>query len=287
MYAGGILIPSCTLNGSTADELSDAMAKSTTEKNLTININADIDMSTVTPWTPGTFNAGVYTINGNGHATGSTWTKVDVKNTRVIGNTINCTGTSDKKAGEAFGTIGAAGPEDNGKTGGVFIDAIIYGNTTTSNGTPIERIYGRFGNPGTLTINGGNYCDWENGKTEDQPDDGTLVIKDAAVFGHDKILSGAKDPTCVEDGYTGDTVCSACGDCFDEGEVIPKLTKHTYKDGKCSVCGAVDPNAPKAPAATDATAATGDDMNMALPIAVAGLALAAMAAVIATRRKHG
>lgn len=37
---------------------------------------------------------------------------------------------------------------------------------------------------------------------------------------------------------------------------------------------------------TDATAATGDDMNMALPITVAGLALAAMAAVIATRRRH-
>lgn len=36
----------------------------------------------------------------------------------------------------------------------------------------------------------------------------------------------------------------------------------------------------------DATAATGDDMNMVLPIAVAGLALAAMAAVVATRRKH-
>lgn len=95
-----------------------------------------------------------------------------------------------------------------------------------------------------------------------------------------------KDATCAAEGYTGDTVCSACENLFDKGKTIPKLTEHTYKDGKCSVCGVADPNAPKAPAATDATAATGDDMNMALPITVAGLALAAMAVVMATRRRH-
>lgn len=43
-------------------------------------------------------------------------------------------------------------------------------------------------------------------------------------------LVGKKDATCAKEGYTGDTVCSACGDVVSKGSAIPK-TDHTYNDG--------------------------------------------------------
>ena len=59
--------------------------------------------------------------------------------------------------------------------------------------------------------------------------------------GHDTELVGAKAATCTEDGYTGDEVCKTCGETVKKGEVIP-ATGHDYKDGKCTVCGAADPD---------------------------------------------
>ena len=63
---------------------------------------------------------------------------------------------------------------------------------------------------------------------------------------------GAVDPTCTETGYTGDTVCAACGEPISTGEVIPALG-HSWDDGvvtqqptgtaegvkafTCTVCG--------------------------------------------------
>lgn len=71
-------------------------------------------------------------------------------------------------------------------------------------------------------------------------------------------IRGAKEPTCTEDGYTGDTYCLDCGALISSGDVIPKLTHndedddHIYdmcgekasehtdsnNDGKCDICGA-------------------------------------------------
>ena len=59
--------------------------------------------------------------------------------------------------------------------------------------------------------------------------------------GHDTQLVGAKDATCTQDGYTGDEVCKTCGETVKKGEIIP-ATGHNYKDGKCTVCGAADPD---------------------------------------------
>ena len=93
---------------------------------------------------------------------------------------------------------------------------------------------------------------------------------------------GAKAATCTEDGYTGDEVCTVCGETVKKGEVIPatghktqlvgakaaactedgytgdevctvcqEIVKkgevipaagHHYEDGKCTVCGETDPN---------------------------------------------
>ena len=95
-------------------------------------------------------------------------------------------------------------------------------------------------------------------------------------------VENAKEATCTEDGYTGDTVCTDCGEMIAEGTVIEApghtevidpavkatctstgLTEgkhcsvcdttliwpavilklpHTYADGSCTVCGEADPN---------------------------------------------
>ncbi len=59
--------------------------------------------------------------------------------------------------------------------------------------------------------------------------------------GHDTQVVGAKPATCTQDGYTGDEVCKTCGETVKQGEIIPAMG-HDYKDGKCTVCGAADPD---------------------------------------------
>ena len=55
--------------------------------------------------------------------------------------------------------------------------------------------------------------------------------------GHGTVtVVGQKDPTCTEEGYTGDKVCDDCGKVIEEGSVIEK-TSHNYEDGKCTICG--------------------------------------------------
>ncbi|MDE5780525.1 MAG: leucine-rich repeat protein [Lachnospiraceae bacterium] len=50
-------------------------------------------------------------------------------------------------------------------------------------------------------------------------------------------VQGAKDATCTEAGYTGDTVCADCGEETVKGTVI--LAKgHTWSSGVCTECGA-------------------------------------------------
>ena len=71
---------------------------------------------------------------------------------------------------------------------------------------------------------------------------------------HDTELVGAKDATCTEDGYTGDTVCAICGKENTKGETIqskghtevidaakaPTCTETGLTEGKhCSVCNEV------------------------------------------------
>lgn len=53
-------------------------------------------------------------------------------------------------------------------------------------------------------------------------------------------LRDARAATCTEAGYTGDTVCKACGTEITHGEVIP-AAGHQYRNGACTVCGAKDP----------------------------------------------
>lgn len=72
------------------------------------------------------------------------------------------------------------------------------------------------------------------------------------ALGHAEKLAGAADATCTEDGYTGDMVCSVCGEVLQKGEVVPaaghkvgawKVTKEPTctevgrEERVCSVCG--------------------------------------------------
>ena len=133
-------------------------------------------------------------------------------------------------------------------------------------------------------------------------------------------LRNAKEATCTEPGYTGDKVCTVCGETVKKGEVIPALghktelvgakaatctedgytgdevctvcgetvkkgetvpaTGHHYKDGKCTDCGETDPNYKPA-------VKTGDDSNTTLWVMLLTVsALLAAAVVVLPRKKH-
>lgn len=49
-------------------------------------------------------------------------------------------------------------------------------------------------------------------------------------------LVGTRAATCTEAGYTGDEVCTICGETIKEGEVIP-ATGHHFKGNTCPDCG--------------------------------------------------
>lgn len=72
--------------------------------------------------------------------------------------------------------------------------------------------------------------------------DEVLSTETLPATGHSTVVKNAKDATCTEPGYTGDKVYTVCGETVKTGEVIP-AAGHSYKDGKCTVCGAADPNA--------------------------------------------
>ncbi len=88
--------------------------------------------------------------------------------------------------------------------------------------------------------------------------DGTTFAKHVVIApkGHDETeVKDAKEATCTEDGYTGDTYCKDCGEKLEDGEIIP-AKGHTYgewvvtkeptttetglKERTCSVCGDKD-----------------------------------------------
>lgn len=94
---------------------------------------------------------------------------------------------------------------------------------------------------------------------------GTETFTSGEALGHDTEIKNPEGATCTEEGYTGDKVCKVCGDVVEQGKAILKLA-HSYKDGKCTVCGAVDPNyKPTEPGDADSdTPETGDNRNMIL-----------------------
>ena len=134
----------------------------------------------------------------------------------------------------------------------------------------------------TFTVNDPTALDKINVTvTETQRNDQTVenVETLAADLHTETETVNAKAATCTEDGYTGDVVCKTNGETIKKGEVI-KATGHQYKDGKCTVCGAADPNYKPG-------VKTGDESNTALWIVMmASAALLAAAVVVLPRRKR-
>ena len=81
---------------------------------------------------------------------------------------------------------------------------------------------------------------------------GEKETRETALVDHVIAVRGASDATCQQDGYTGDTYCTVCGEVLETGEAIPKL-EHSWDEGTvltastcqskgitrytCSVCG--------------------------------------------------
>lgn len=97
------------------------------------------------------------------------------------------------------------------------------------------------------------YCPELDGYFSDEALTQRILLADTVIpaAGHGETeLRGVKDATCTQEGYTGDTVCTVCGDVVQQGAVTAKLA-HAFQNGKCSVCGAADPSvAPAGPTAT-------------------------------------
>ena len=65
---------------------------------------------------------------------------------------------------------------------------------------------------------------------------GSKVLATAALD-HDPEVRNAKDATCTEDGYTGDTVCKRCGETLATGSAIPALGHDTeVKNARAATC---------------------------------------------------
>ena len=108
------------------------------------------------------------------------------------------------------------------------------------------------------------------------------------VIAHEIVVKDAKDATCTAEGYTGDKYCVSVG-CEYEGKIVEKgkaieKVAHTYKDGKCTVCKAADPNAKAPEQPKNDVPATGDMTDMMPWLAV--MAVAAIGAVKFKKREN-
>ena len=75
--------------------------------------------------------------------------------------------------------------------------------------------------------------------------------KKVAALGHTEVAIGeAKEATCTEPGMTAGKKCSVCGEVLEAQKEIPALG-HDFKDGKCTRCGAEDPDYKPEPTPVD------------------------------------
>ncbi len=65
-----------------------------------------------------------------------------------------------------------------------------------------------------------------------------LGEKDSHAHTGETEIKDAKEATCCEDGYTGDTYCKGCNTKIESGSVIPATGNHTDADGKWETDGA-------------------------------------------------
>lgn len=77
----------------------------------------------------------------------------------------------------------------------------------------------------------------EQGYTTYTCECGDSYVEDyVGAIGHKTELANAKEATCTEAGYTGDEICTVCGETISQGEEI-EPTGHHYKGNTCVDCG--------------------------------------------------
>lgn len=147
----------------------------------------------------------------------------------------------------------------------------------TKDSEPIEALGHKFtnyvyNNNATCTANGTETAKCDRCNATDTRE------KAGTILAHQAVKNEGKEATCTEEGYTGDTVCKVCGKVLEKGKAIPKLD-HNYKGGKCTVCGATDPNyksnLPK----------TGDHSDALLWIAMLGASAGILGMTVYGKRK--
>lgn len=109
------------------------------------------------------------------------------------------------------------------------------------------------------------------------------------AFGHGETETiNAKEAACTAEGYTGDKVCKVCGEVVEAGQTIAK-TAHAFKDGKCTVCGAADPDyIPATPDKPDSgSPQTGDSSNLALWFTLMGVGAAGLCGALLLQKRRG
>ena len=103
--------------------------------------------------------------------------------------------------------------------------------------------------------------------------------EELAALGHQPELRNAKEATCTEPGYTGDTVCKVCEKVLETGKQTDALG-HEFKNGKCTRCGRTAPAEPT----------TGDSVNLIVlwsVLAGAAIAAAALALILKKKQRSG
>lgn len=87
--------------------------------------------------------------------------------------------------------------------------------------------------------------------------DEVLSTETLPATGHSTVVKNAKDATCTEPGYTGDKVCTVCGETVETGEVIPAAATATRMASVPSAAPPIPtPTAAAIPAITAPTAPT-------------------------------
>ena len=66
-----------------------------------------------------------------------------------------------------------------------------------------------------------------------------VVEEDGPCAHSNTEIVGKDEASCTKDGYTGDEICSDCGETVVVGQVIPS-DGHIFEDGICTVCGTED-----------------------------------------------
>ena len=125
-------------------------------------------------------------------------------------------------------------------TGTAGTDGVDAGSTDDVLGNLCEDIYGGHAYSEEWTIDVEATCTTPGSKSQHCTRcDAKTDVTEIQAIGHQTELQKAKDATCTEEGYTGDKVCTVCGEVVERGSVIAKLP-HNFEDGKCTVCGTID-----------------------------------------------